>query len=317
MKRHEADGIIVAVVVNYRTFNATAAAVKSLTLSKPPLAEIVVVDNGSGDGSAEQLRGLPGVRLVEATDNCGFSAGCNIGIREALRLKAERILLINSDAVVQPDSIALLNAALDRDPTLGIVGPMILDRSKPGVVESIGIRYLGTTCRMRHLGFGARREEIRGLALPNIDAVSGCAMLIRREVFESIGLLNEDYFFGFEDLDFCLRARAAGHGTACVHTAAALHEGSLSIGKSSALRTYFATRNHLLMASRLAPERSFIMAGFQTASIVLLNLASVLLRPQIPRRQGFRGFLCGVRDHLAGRYGPAPSHAFLQSTPAP
>ena len=83
-----------------------------------------------------------------------------------------------------------------------------------------------------------------------MDGVSGCLMLVRREVFTAIGLLDEDYFFGFEDLDFCLRARASGFATILARNSAVLHEGGKSMGAESPRRLYFGARNQLLLARR-------------------------------------------------------------------
>src|SRR5688572_24862549 len=92
-----------AVVLNYRTPQATVNAVRSLKSSGFPASAIIVVDNASADGSAAVLvRELPDSRLMVAAANEGFSAGCNVGIREALRLGAERILLLNSDVILSP-----------------------------------------------------------------------------------------------------------------------------------------------------------------------------------------------------------------------
>ena len=294
----------VAVTLNHRTPRETARAVESLRQGSPSLAGIIVVDNASGDDSVSLLRDLPDVRLIVADRNGGFSAGCNLGIREALRLGAKRVFLLNSDALVSPDTVTLLAEALAADARFGIAGPIILEGSQPESVQSLGIRYSRTTGRMRHLGHGEPRVGGPRDARV-VDGVSGCAMLIRQEVFAAVGLLAEEYFFGFEDLDFCLRAQAAGFATVCVGAATAWHEGSVSIGRRSALRAYFATRNHLLLASRASAHRSRAARGMLAATVATLNLAHVLVAAEVPRLEGLRGFARGLQDHLAGRYGPA------------
>jgi GT2 family glycosyltransferase len=306
--RHpECSSRIVAVVLNYRTPHDTIRAVRSVEASHCPLSAVIVVDNASEDGSADLLaRELPGTQLMVAVANGGFSAGCNLGIREALRLGADRVLLLNSDVVVPPDTVAALARALDRSPDLGIVAPVLVSRSHPDAVQSLGMSYSATTCRMWHHGHGAFLTTLPPFELRDVDGVSGCAMLIKREVIERIGMLTEEYFFGFEDLDFCLRARIAGFRTACVGTVVVLHEGSVSIGRKSLRRIYFATRNHLLLASRLSTRRSPFASGAQAVAIVTLNLAHVLVTSDVPFQNGLRGLVRGVRDHIAGRYGPGP-----------
>lgn len=294
----------IAVVLNYRTPYETIAAVRSLHTSGSAISTIIVVDNASDDGSAQMLaRELPHVRLILADMNAGFSSGCNIGIREALRLGASRVLLLNSDVVAPPDAIGLLERALDRDASLGIVGPVLASQSDPNEIQSLGIKYRAATGRMRHEGYGTRRTKLAPFERHDVDGVSGCAMMIRREVFERMELLAEEYFFGFEDLDFCLRARAAGFATACIGAAVVLHEGSVSIGRVSAQRIYFATRNHLLLAERFRSSPSLLARCLQTTAVLAFNLAHVLVTSEVPRLRGLRGFIRGVRDHFAGRYG--------------
>ena len=102
-------------------------------------------------------------------------------------------------------------------------------------------------------------------------------MLVRREVFEAVGLLDEDYFFGFEDLDFCLKARRAGFATILADRATIYHEGGQSLGPLSVRRFYFAARNHLLLARRADPSAGRLVSLFRGCSIVLLNLAHAVV----------------------------------------
>jgi GT2 family glycosyltransferase len=126
-------------------------------------------------------------------------------------------------------------------------------------------------------------------------------------VFERVGLLAEEYFFGFEDLDFCLRAREAGFRTVCVGDAIVQHEGSVSIGRTSGRRAYFAVRNHLLLSRRVSSGAPALSRGVRAAAIVAFNFAHVLVAAEVSRMQGLPGFLRGVRDYFAGRFGPGPS----------
>lgn len=126
-------------------------------------------------------------------------------------------------------------------------------------------------------------------------------MLVRREVFDAVGLLAEEFFFGFEDLDFCLRASAAGFRTACVHGAVVRHEGQASIGRASSTRAYYAVRNHLLVASRSARGGRWL----RTTSVLALNVAHVLFTSGLPRIAGLVAVARGARDHFRGRYGAA------------
>jgi len=294
--------VVSAVVLNYRTPDQTCLAVRSLQTSRTPLDDIEVVDNGSGDGSVDVLQQrLPGVRVSALPCNAGFSAGCNAGIRAALDRGAEYVLLVNSDAVVAPDAVECLVAIAEGNPEIGIVAPVLLSREEPDRIASAGIRFSARTGRMRHRGAGRRIGTLEPGPLHVVDAVSGCVMLIRRAVFDRAGLLDERYFFSFEDVDFCLRARAAGFATVCAQGAIAYHEGGRTIGRRSPRRVYFATRNHLrLSAGAGSASGRAVRAG----CVLGLNAAYVLVSPEAPLFGGFAAFVRGAWHHFAGHYGP-------------
>src|SRR5688500_1374882 len=171
----------VAVVLNYRTARQIVQAVQTLAASHSRPVATIVVDNASDDGSIETLRAALGdAQLVETAQNDGFAAGCNHGIREAMRVGADCIFLLNSDASIEPEALGALERALDENPHVGIVGPLVVERDDPHVVQSLGMRYTAATGRMRHHGFGRRRNTLTVPVLREVDGVSGCAMLIRR-----------------------------------------------------------------------------------------------------------------------------------------
>ena len=311
---------IAAVVLNYRTPDETYLAVRSLLASQRTLDDIIVVNNDEEGDDEDALRHIGShseVRRIDTGRNLGFSGGVNVGIREALERGADAVLLVNSDVILPPDCVEHLERTLAGRPGCGIVGPAIASRSAPGLVASLGMSYDPATGRMRHRGFGDRRpadiDGRRMLAEPQrVDGVSGCAMLIAREVVDAIGLFDEDYFFSFEDLDFCLRARRAGFDTLLAADATAYHEGSRSIGDSSPERLYFAARNHLLLASRTSPASSIVRRSYRLSTIVALNVAHAAIAngATLPRRMA--AVARGTRDYLAGRYGPARSPAAFE-----
>ena len=294
---------LAAVVLNYRTPEQTLLTIGSLRASRRRIDELIVVDNGPEAGAGKSLHArLPGVTVLETAENLGFAGGCNVGIRHALEGGAELVMLVNSDVWLPPDCVGRLEDAL-ACPTLGVVGPLLLSRSDPELVASLGISFSELSGRMRHEGYGRR---FGSLTLPEsriVAGVSGCVMLARRQVFESIGLFDEDYFFTFEDLDFCLRARRAGHGSAVIYGARAYHEGSASLASTSPRRVYFASRNHLLLASRAIPTGNGALRLFRACCIVALNAAHVVVSRPTPVRAGLTALVRGVRDHVRGRYG--------------
>ncbi len=292
---------VAAIVLNFRTPDDTLLAVKSLLASRRPIDDIIVVDNDSAENARDRLSGVQSqISYVLSGRNRGFSGGMNLGIRQALARGADRVLLVNSDVIVPPDCVDRLERCLDTH-RAGITGPVVLARSEPGWIASLGMSYAPRTGRMRHRGVGMQMRDGARMESGPVDAVSGCLMLIRREVFDAIGLFDEDFFFSFEELDFCLKARRAGFTTVLDGSAVAYHEGGRSIGSDTPLRLYFAARNHLLLASRHEGPR-----GLRTLSIVALNVAHAVRTTgaSLPARLG--AVARGVRDHFAGRVGPSP-----------
>ncbi len=304
---HETGPAIAAVVLNYNTPDDTLLAVLSLRASRRPLDQLIVVDNGPGEDCKRALSPWKGsLGYIRSPGNVGFSAGCNIGIRAALDAGADMVLLVNSDAVLVPDAVERLEHALTAEPAAGLAAPLVVSRAEPGIVGSAGIAYSPATGRMRHEGFGGRTRDLCEGPARAVDVVSGCVMLIRRSVFDAVGLFDERYFYSFEDIDFCLRARRAGHRILLVPQALAYHEGHQSIGAASASRLYYAARNHLLLAQSALPLtglRDFVRA----AGIVLLNVAYALRAPGMPRLAAIRAVARGTVDHMKERYGRDPS----------
>ena len=296
---------LAAVVLNYRTPDDTLLAIRSLLASRRPIDDIVVVDNGAannGDGRfLESVRDK--VVYLRTGRNLGFSGGVNVGIREALARGADAVLLVNSDVIVPPDCVEALERGIAAERHAGIVGPVILSRSEPDRVASFGMSFDPITGRMRHPGAGSRIPLGPLPAARKVDGVSGCAMLVRRDVFEAIGLLDEDYFFSFEDLDFCLKARRHGFATILAGDAVVYHQGSRSIGADSPRRLYFAARNHLLLAALADPGRGRVVGLLRASSIVALNLAHAFRARggSLPARLG--AVAKGTRDYVAGRFG--------------
>ena len=298
--------MIAAVVLNFKTPDETLLAVKSLLASRRALDLLIVVNNDVGDGTRAALKDvLSKITCIDTGSNLGFSGGMNVGIRHATSRGADRILLVNSDIIVPPDAVEHLAQALDSGPHVGIVGPVVLARSEPDRIATLGMSYAAATGRMRHRGTGARVSDHRPPVDGEVvDAVSGCLMLIRSEVFERVGWLDEQYFFTFEDLDLCLRARRAGFTTVLAGQAIVYHEGGRSLGARSPKRFYYAARNHLRLARQADPSGGAFRALGRFCAIVALNLAHAVLSPggSLPVRVA--AVARGTRDYVTGRFGP-------------
>lgn len=301
----ESDGEerrITAVVLNYGAADEAVIAVRSLLASRRIIDELVVVDNDPTAVCRDRLSSLlDRITYISTGRNLGFSGGMNVGIRHALDRGATDLLLVNSDLVIPPNTVGQLEHVMEATPDAGIVGPVVMARSQPDCVESLGMRYHSATGRMRHLGFGERLTSLPADA--PVDAVSGCLMLIRRDVFERAGCFDEEYFFGFEDLEFCRRAARFGFRTVLAGSVKVYHEGGRSMDASSPQRLYFAARNHLRAAAQIDPAVGPVAALFRSVSIVLLNLLHAVGARGGSPLQRVAAVCWGVRDYFRGRFG--------------
>ncbi len=209
------------VIVNYRTPALTLDCLASLEPQIEPSMRVVVVDNASGDDSADHIeRGISErgwsawAQLIRSPANGGFAFGNNIGIRA---VSAESYLLLNSDTVVRPGALAgLLDAARQR-PDAGIIGPGLLDAE--GDFDQSHFRQPAPPSefiRSANTGVIGRLLSRFDPILPRtdhpteVDWLGFACVLVRARVIEQVGLLDEGYFMYFEDIDYCCRVRAAG-----------------------------------------------------------------------------------------------------------
>jgi len=214
------DGKISGIVVNYKTKELTLAAVDSL-LREALVSEVVVVDNASGDGSVEFLRSSwPShkVRIVVSGANTGFGSGVNLA---AVETTGSLLLVLNSDAILEPGSLVPLVSALRSDDRVAIAAPMVVNGEGEAQVDAQGDFPSVRTMLLRT----NRRPPDR----LHPDWVSGVAMLVRREAFEAVGGFDPAFHMYLEDVDICRRLRGRGWDVIRVPQSRVVHR----LGESS------------------------------------------------------------------------------------
>lgn len=192
------------VILNYNRKECLKKCLASVYKIGYPNFEVVLVDNNSTDGSLEMaMTGYSRFIFVKNEENLGYAAGNNKGIRYALERMADYVLLLNNDVEVRENFLDCLIEEAENNPRVGILSPLVFDGYSGKVWFSGGkIDWL----RMKTV----HETEIKSDNNFESDFISGCAMLVKKEVFKRAGLLDEDFFLYWEDADFSFRAKQAG-----------------------------------------------------------------------------------------------------------
>lgn len=293
------------VVLTWNGCEDTLACLGSLFAGGEPVPLVVVVDNGSVDGTTEAVRAAhPDVELVRSDENLGFAGGNNLGIERALELGVEHVLVLNNDTEVEPGAVAALVDEARRTPDAGALCAKLLYADPPDRIWFAGADFdprRGYNGRQR--GYGSSDGPEFG-AVAETDRACGAAMLVPRTVLEQVGVFDPELFLYSEDTEWSLRARAAGYRLLVVPGARVRHKVSVAAGgESSPTTLYYGVRNTLVVCERHAPLGA---VGTWRRRVVLLgaHLAQALLSPR--RLAGLRAVRDGWRDARAGRLGPRP-----------
>ena len=246
------------VVLNWNGRTDTLDCLRSLRKLRYPERRIVVVDNGSTDGSIATLRAEASdasIELIESGVNLGYAGGNNLGIRRALERGADFILVLNNDTVVDPMLLDELVNAADRHLGAGCFGPWILYMHDPDRLWCTRSEWDPEASAFTAPGKGRLASELPQEAV-STEYVCGAALFFRAGVARQIGLLDERFFLVYEDSDWCFRARRGGFECLIVPSARVWHKVGTSFGsESSPLRTYFSVRNKLLWGEKNLSRR--------------------------------------------------------------
>ena len=259
---------IAAIVLNHRTPDLALDCLESVARTLDPARDtIVVVDNASGDGSAERIRtgilerGLQGVTVIESPRNDGFAAGNNVGIRA---VEASAYLLLNSDTLVRPGAAELLWEALERDSSRALAAPRLEGLSGDAQISCFRDHSPWSEL-ISSAGTGVVRRLLARWDVPlpvhdeafSPDWVSFAAVLVSRRAIDRVGLLDEGYFMYFEDADYARRIRAAGMHVWYEPAARVVHLRGrsspvkrLTAARKRRPRYYYASRSRYFLRAR-------------------------------------------------------------------
>jgi GT2 family glycosyltransferase len=222
------------------------------TIPGVPEFEVIVVDNGSTiDYTPTWNKKYPQYKFIRSELNLGFAGGNNLGIKEAL---GEYLFLVNNDTELTPDLIDKLVSVLDSHPGVGMVSPKIKYYANKELIQYAGFTPLNFyTCRNSCIGL---REQDNG-QYDNYTGPTaychGAAMMVRKTAIEKAGLMKENFFLYYEELDWAEALKRTGCPAWLCTSAVIYHKESVSVGKNSRLKEYYMNRNRILFMRRNAP----------------------------------------------------------------
>lgn len=240
------------IILNFNSFQDTKECLQSLQQINYDNYEIVVVDNSSKDNSYEKLKEEFGsYNIIRCNENLGYANGNNLGIKYALERDADYICVLNNDVVVERDFLTkIIKIMVDRK-DIGIAGPCICNYEDKNIIQAMGANinlYSGLT-QGKYKNYKYSDIPKRNIL---VDYLGGACFICRREVFEKIGLIPENYFLFFEETEFCYKAGKEGYKLICLYDSRIYHKGSSTISKYSGLSYYFLNRNRVVFIKRNA-----------------------------------------------------------------
>lgn len=227
-----------------------------------PNCDVLVVDNGSTDGSPDAARKrFPDVSIIENAENLGYAVGFNVGMKHAFNDGADYVLIMNNDAVIDTDALTPLVEAAEKEQTVGFTSGKVFHYFRPDEIQTLGMTVHPLLVTGGQIGSGeidhGQHDE------PAEREISDDVfLLVRRAVFEQLGGFDEDFeFYGHENVDWCLRARKAGFKIMYVPEAKLWHKGRTG-GGWIAFYVYYQTRNDFVLLAKHLPLLKSVLAAF-------------------------------------------------------
>jgi GT2 family glycosyltransferase len=292
------------VVLNWNCWEDTLACLASLGNLDYPAFQILVVDNGSKDGSEARIHeAYPDVEILQTGRNLGYAGGNNVGVRRALAGGADYILLINPDVVVEPSMLRSLVDFARSHPRVAALSPVIRHRD-----ETLSVWFGGSHIDWANLQTVHHHQELPPGVFVSSGWSSGCCLLASTAALKRVGLLDERYFLYFEEVDLCQRLIAQGYTVGVWSDAVAFHQPHGSVEQNSMRYQYYMIRNSFLFFTRYAPWHG--TPRLRTLKILyrrfLLNRRAV--RKLLKRDPATVARFWACLDSALGRYGA--SHVY-------
>lgn len=290
------------IVLNWNNYADTIECVESVKKISYPQYALIIVDNGSTDGSENILRQkFPDLPLIQTGRNIGYAGGINTGVKYVLETGADYILILNNDTIVDPTAVEELAKAASDDKQIGMLSSKIYFYDRPNTIWYAGATFYPFLGWGRHRGYN-KVDAGQFDVTEETGRPCGCSMMVTRELCERMGLLNEDFFCYGEEVDWSLRCRKAGFRVMYVPSSKIWHKVSSSTGGiSTAVYLYYSVRNTLLCIDTNIPL-TFILRLLRYCAVIMIFVVS-LFTMKVPKLLGMKRIYQGVRDYFQGHTG--------------
>lgn len=301
--------VVFIIVLNWNGWDDTKECLSSLQKLSYSNYQVILVDNGSTDGSVEKIRSeYPTMKVIENRANLGYAEGNNRGISYALSHNADFVMLLNNDTVVAPDFLEALLEVFYEKPEVGFASPKIYYYDQPTKIWFFGGEIDWTTGWAYHKNPNGLDNSGQYQGVVTTPLVSGCCLMARREVFEQVGLLDARFFLIYEDTDWSVRATSLGYDGVVVADSHIWHKVSASFKRDLPSHgTFYFVRNGLLFIQKHSRHPLITSLKFSLLWIVKPSLLQVRHCEKLWFRYSLLRF-SGLIAHLFGHYKAAPRY---------
>ncbi|MDP8261892.1 MAG: glycosyltransferase family 2 protein [Candidatus Ancaeobacter aquaticus] len=296
------DKQVTVLILTYNQLAFTVECISSLLKSDYQNIRILVVDNGSSDGTVDTLtKKFPDITILRNEKNLGCAGGRNTGIKYYLdNLDSDYLFFLDNDIIIEKSAIGELVSLMDSSPQNGIVAPFWYFYNQPDTIFFAGGAHISWK---KGVFYGEMRGEKRPLndLIRTVEFVPGGIIFAKREAVQIAGLFDERYFIYFEDPDWVVRVTQAGATIMATSRASVLHKVSQSVGMETPLFYYYRTRNRLLFMKKNARKTDRFFFFFYFIFELIVMTAPTLLLNKMYKQ--LKGVFVGIMDHFKGIYG--------------
>ncbi len=288
---------IAIIIVNWKQYELTINCLLSLKKLEYKNGKVILVDNESNFEKINKIKSdFNKVEVIESKENLGFASANNLGIKYAIKNKFEHVMLLNNDTEVNKKFLAPLLNSFQNDNSLGAVQPLIMNYNNRTKVWNAG-GYLNN-----FFGFPYTNKKLNNKNR-QIDWITGCCIILRTTVIKKVGLMDEDFFAYYEDVDWSLRIKKLGYKLGVVESSVIFHHGTKSSNNSnfegdlSSFVHYLNIRNHIYLVKKHSDKFNFIGVLFYQFLKILFYSIYFILRLRFSKlKMVYKGFNDGINN---------------------